>query len=522
MNRYGTLLRMQLYNFFGINRMLHSGDKSEKTRILTFGFAGALIVAIFVAYSCLVCNGLAEMGFTDILPTIMVLTGGSITLVLTFMKSTGVLVGLRDYDMVMSLPVKSSAIVTSRITMIYLTNLAVSLIAGVPSIVIYGIYARPSIGIYLMLVISLLLTPIIPMIISLTVGVVISALSMRSKHNSLVTIVLSIAAMVGFMVLTMQSTGMTEVDITNLSVQIGDSVNRIYPPAAMLSSAIANNNPVQFLEFVALSLVCGVAFVSVVSYFYKTMNTAAFTHYAKGKYSDSAIKVSSPFFTMYKREFSRLISCAIYALNTSMGLVLMLALGFAILYFPADVINKYVDINMLAPAFPMVIATLVSMSSTTCVSLSLEGRHRFIILSSPVRPIDIFNAKIAMNLTMILPVSIITAILVSIALNASIWSIILMIIVPTAYAFFITVLGMYLNVKHPKYDWPSEYYAVKGGSVSLFGTMGFGLAASVIPLLVCMALPSLGWVVMLVAMLVVLFITRIIYRKLANYRLFAY
>ena len=86
------------------------------------GLAVILVLGCLTAYSALFSAGLARAGAADSLPTISVLVCSLITLVLTFLKSSGVLVGLRDYDMVMSLPVKSSEVVLSRLTMTYLTN----------------------------------------------------------------------------------------------------------------------------------------------------------------------------------------------------------------------------------------------------------------------------------------------------------------------------------------------------------------------------------------------------------------
>ena len=57
------------------------------------------------------------------------------------------------------------------------------------------------------------------------------------------------------------------------------------------------------------------------------------------------------------------------------------------------------------------------------------------------------------------------------------------------YACFIAVLGMCMNVMFPRYDWPSEYYAVKGGALSVLTTTGLGMLSSVIPLGLCLALP---------------------------------
>lgn len=520
MRKYKLLLKMQLYNFFGVNRLLHSRDASEKRRTLVIGISGGLVIALLVIYSSLFCKGLAGLGLTDVLPAIAVLICSMITLVLTFLKSTGVLIGLRDYDMVMSLPVNSIAVVSSRLTMVYFMNLAICLIAGVPSIVIYTVYAGPSAGIYFMLLLSIFLIPIIPMIVSLTIGVLITAISMRTRHKNIFSLLLSTIAVLAIVALSFQSQNMSELQIANIGYAISEAVNRIYPPSGMLQAAVTNESLPHFLAFAASSLLIGGAFIAIVSVFYKSLNTAAFSHRTKEGYKMGLIKASSPFMAMYKREFSRYFSCTIYALNSSIGMVLLLVAAIALQFVTFDSFVQQSGAGIIKQALPIVIAVFVSMTSTTSASLSLEGKNRWIMCSVPVKPIDIFKAKIAVNLTVILPITVISAALIGMATKPATLETILLFIVPSAYAFFVSVLGMFLNVKFPKYDWTSEYYAIKGGAISVLATIGGGMASSILPLLLCMVFPSASWIIMGVTVLAVSFAALMLYGKLKACRLF--
>ena len=95
----------------------------------------------------------------------------------------------------------------------------------------------------------------------------------------------------------------------------------------------------------------------------------------------------------------------------------------------------------------MVISVFITMTSTASASLSLEGKNRWIMCSVPVRTIDIFNSKIAVNLTVICPFALISAALLGFKMGISLKQAILLCIVPMVYACFISVLGMYMNVK---------------------------------------------------------------------------
>ena len=77
-----------------------------------------------------------------------------------------------------------------------------------------------------------------------------------------------------------------------------------------------------------------------------------------------------------------------------------------------------------------------------------------------------------------------------------------------------------MNVKFPKYDWTSEYYAVKGGAISVLATMGIGMLSSVIPLLICAVLQDYSTLVMLVVSALLIAVSLALYGQLRRYQLY--
>ena len=446
--KYKYLLRMQLYNLFGINRLIHSRDKQEKQRSAIVGALGLTAIAILVVYTTKFSNSMALAGLSEALPTLMVVVCSLATLTLTFVKSTGVLIGLKDYDMVMSMPVSTISIVTSRITMLYLINLIIGFIAMLPSSIIYVVYEHPPVFSYLFLVGVLFLTPIIPMIISLSLGVLIVAVSSHSRHKNVFSLVLSTVAILMIVLASAKTQSMDATQINNLGVAMAEAVNKFYPPAILFTNALLHNDLAGFVIFATVSLLLGIAFITIVSHYYKRLNTAVFSHYAKKEYK--------------------------------MG----------------------------------------TLTSTTAASLSLEGKNRWIMCSAPTQARTVYNSKIAVNLTVILPVLYISAIFIRIAITCSLMQTVLLFIIPTVYTFFISVLGVYLNIKFPKYDWTSEYYAVKGGAISVLATVGGGMASSLTPLYLCIIFPHYQMMIMFGITCLILLATLAIYLKVCRTQLY--
>lgn len=522
-NRYLLLLKMQLYNLFGINRILNSHSKKEKQRSMALGGLAIFIIGLMIVYSTTISMSIASMGAVNILPTISALICSLITLILTFLKSSGILIGLRDYDMVMSLPVKNSEVVLSRLTMVYLTNLLISMIVMLPSVVIFGINAETGISGNIMFLLSFFFLPVIPMIISLGLGVLISVISSRSKHKNILSLVLSTLIVLLIVAASTKAQNMNTDEILNIGILFSNMTNEIYPPAALVSKAVEQQNWLYFLIFFGMSVLISIIFVGIVAHFYQKMNTATFNHSAT-KFEGKILQVSSPLKAMYKREFERYFSCTIYALNSTIGMVLLLVVAVLLLFISPEVLEQQSNIfglsQMLRQILPLVIAVFITMTSTASASLSLEGKNRWIMCSAPVRAIDIFNSKIAVNLTVICPFVLISAVLLGFKMGISLTQAILLCIVPTVYACFISVLGMYMNVKFPKYDWTSEYYAVKGGAISVLATMGVGMLSSLIPLFVCIAFQNISSLIMVATSILLLVFSIILYRQLQQYQLY--
>lgn len=524
-NKFLLLLKIQLYNFAGINSILHSKSAKEKRRSKVIALVALVALVVLVLYSSLVSFGMARMGMADTLPTLSVLIFSLITLVFTYLKSTGVLIGLRDYDMVMSLPVKNHQIVMSRLAMVYLTNLAVGLIVAIPAMIAYGVYLNPSIDGYTIFMLSLLFVPIIPIVITLGVGMLIMVISFRFRHKNIVALVFGVLVV---LILVAGGAQLQDADMSKLAdigLAISNATNRVYPPALMISKAVIGCDWWDFLLFAAISVFVATLFIGVVSHFYKRMNTTAFSQHTSLRYIQSDHKQASPVMSMYKREFSRYFSCTIYALNSSIGLVLLLVISVMLLFVSPDIVEKQIGLTglnqMLQQMLPMLPALFIGISCTTSASLSLEGKNRWIMCSLPVRAIDIFNSKIAVNLTVTFPFTFISSVLLGITMQATLAEWIFLFLIPTVYACFISVTGMFLNVKFPRYDWTSEYYALKGGAISVLATCLIGLMSSMIPLCLCIILPDFRYAIFGCTAIVLIAITLLLYGKLHKQQLFA-
>lgn len=522
MNRFNALLKVQLLGVFGINKVIHTKDKKEKRNAKWMGAVYLLVILAMLGYSIGFSLGYAYLGLAKQLPSMSLMISAMLTIVFTFLKSTGVLVGMKDYDMVMSLPVSTSEVVTSRLLMVYFLNFLVGCMILIPADITYGISQNSSISVWLMMAGGLVLAPLLPMMLAFALGALIMAAASRFKYKNAVVITLSIVAVIGVLAGSFLLTG-GEDQFKEIGTLVADMVNRYYPPSALFSQALNNKSAVSYGIYAAISIGSAAVFITVLAAFYKKLNSAFSNHFTRSDYKVGELKTASPFMALYKREWKRFTSCSIYVLNTGIGEVMLIGLGISLLVINPETIVQTLEIpgalDMLGSYMPFIMAFIIGISSTTACSISMEGKNRWIMCSLPVKNKEVFNAKIALNLTLLIPAVLITGVLVCVGLKLGMMDAILTFIVPFAYALFISIIGLAVNLKFPKYDWNNEQQAVKG-SAAVGITLGIGMGAVFIPFIISMLLPDYRTQILMAAVVVILLIAAYTYKKIGTFKLY--
>ncbi len=522
MSKCWLLLKVQLLGLFNINRTFHTNNKKEKRQLISMGALMLFVVVIMVGYSAGMAVACAYFGRADALPPLILLVCAACTLIITFLKSNGVLFGFRDYDMVMSLPVKSWEVIISRLLSVYAMNLLISGVIMLPAIIVYGVTYSVSLSVWCMLVLSLFLASLLPMMISMVAGVIITAISVRFRYKNLLTILLSTVAILALL-LGSFAVPEDEAVLAEIFDMVVQKVYSIYPMAKLYSEALMNDNWGRFGQFALISIGVSILFVVLLSAFYNKINSALFSVRSKGNYHLKELKTSTPFMALYKKELRRLISSPTYVMNTCFGAVMLLVLAIAFPFINLEYVGSefgMVDImSVIKPLAPWIITFLVSISSATSSAISLEGKSRWIMCSAPVTTKVVFNSKIAVSLSYMVPSILISSTLIAISLQTNFIETIALFVIPLLFCIFICVAGLVFNLKFPKYDWTSEYQAVKN-SASGLATMGTGMGLVFAFYILTFLLIEIPWLTLLVAIVVLLPATVIIYRRITALKLY--
>ncbi|MDZ4195633.1 MAG: hypothetical protein U1C51_00125, partial [Candidatus Izemoplasmatales bacterium] len=194
----------------------------------------------------------------------------------------------------------------------------------------------------------------------------------------------------------------------------------------------------------------------------------------------------SLFQSMFLKEIRKFFSVPIYALNTGIGLIMLLMISVGMIAFRQDVMLYLYEIFQLSSFSAEAVSVIligfcIGMVYTSAISLSLEGKQFWIIKSLPIDAKKVMLAKIAFNIFLQLSIGLVGTILLGIGLQLSIWSILALLLFTISYSIFSSIAYAWVNLFLPKFDFINETEVVKqslASLVSIFG--GFATIALIV------------------------------------------
>lgn len=279
------LTKIQLISSFGLNKALHTRDVKERQKMLwlTIGILIGIVMMAVVSfgYSYMIAETLEQIGRPELLLAIMMAVTCLIGFFTTIYKASGVLFGSKDYDLVMSLPIKTSHIVASRVAQLYVLNLFFSLMVMVPAGIVYAIKVNPGVLYYLYFLMTLLFIPLVPIIAATIIGALISWVSSRFKGSRIITLILTFVVIIAIIVGSGQINGNNPQLLADMSAQIADQIYNLYPLTLMYVNAVCSFQFDSLVLFIGFSLISFMLFTIVLGSKYKAIHTGLTTSFSK-------------------------------------------------------------------------------------------------------------------------------------------------------------------------------------------------------------------------------------------------
>ena len=512
MKKLWILIRVQIYNFFPINKIRYSKNNKSSGSITSLG-----ITALFVSsciYNIMTAKTLAQVGQQELILAYMSAVSSFAILFLTIFYSNGILFGSRDMEALLSLPVKGLDIISSKFMFMYLLNFFIGLMFMLPGGIVWvGSESLGAVDIILFFL-SILFVPLIPICIASCMGIIIVVASSFFKRKNIVALIFSFAMIgsVGYMAVSAMG------NENSIGIILAKQITGLYPISKLFMQYY--NFPMYIGEglFIFLSTAVFYIFIKIVSSKYGLLNTLAKTTpgYADNK---ETYNRKSLFVALYKKELGRFLSSYMEVLNAGFGVILLCVFSIFLLFNSVEQIGRYVGIENINEYFsnlsPLFIAAMLVISCPAASAISLEGKNIWILQSSPAKVKTILNSKIALNLTLHMIGYIISVFVFILKLDMNFIQIFNLIIVPICYSLFITVTGVALNKKYPNYNWESEMIVVKQSMPVILSGLT-GMVALIIPIILYLVLKLMITYILQATSIFLLVISSVVYKNVSN------
>ena len=254
MKQIFVLTRMQLGGALDFLNFNHKKDRRKNVSASLVLFLGFLLFA-FISGSYSYAMGLAmkQTGQLEILPGFFMAATSIVVLFTSIFRAKGILFGFKDYDILMSLPVKTSYIVASRLLQLYIITIVFTAGMMLPCYFSYGLLARPEWTFYPVAIVALFFIPLIPIIIASIIGVLLGYISSSFKYTNIVSLVLSMLLLIGiFFGSLFLKDEQQLIDIGNF---FRNQMNSLYPLARWYHAGVTELNLLYLVLFLLTSMI---------------------------------------------------------------------------------------------------------------------------------------------------------------------------------------------------------------------------------------------------------------------------
>ena len=511
-----VLAKLNLCNIYGINVFLNNKDRKAKKVYVALSATLLFLVALVAVYVGMLVYGYVAIGIEEVIPAYLIMISSMIMLAFGLFKAGSVIFGQKGYDILCSLPVSSKSIVIARIIRMYVENIIFTLVIMMPGIIVYGLLIKPAVSFYLVGIIVILLVPFVPMTISIIIGALITSISSRTKHKSIIGAIIPIIIVVGSLLFTGRLSAvegqLTPEMLASLAGVVTGIIENVYPPAVWFGNMMLGACDIEAVLFIFASFaVLGIT-VYVIGANFQRICQALYGTVAKHDFTMGAQEQHYVAVTLVKREFKRYFASTVYLSNTIMGPILAVAMTVSLFFIDLESSLAMLPIKIdVVGILPLAIGTIFCIMNTTSTSLSMEGKEWWLIKSLPLTSKQILDAKLLMNLILFGPFYVVAVVISIIALKPSGLEIIWMIISPATLILFSCVWGLFINLKVPVFNWENETSIVKQSVSALVG----GICGSIVGVVMMFGLAfvpvSLGWIIKIAYMVVLLVITAMLY-----------
>ena len=409
------LLRNNLLQLSHANQLRYA-DTKNRTKTITLymliamilmGLLAYLIYSLKIIYS--IAWSLEEVVTELVVP--MVLICVILNIAISIFWGSGLLLSDTNIDSVLALPIPLRTLILSKLTVLFMVEVALTVALLLPMMVLFGLTAGMGFPFYLIVLGITILFPVIPGLLGTMFGTQIYRI-LKNSSARIARLKAAAAILILFAFMIFMFCKFPDIAAGNFGDVISTSTFTLY--AGQYIHRLLNG------DYLLIGIYFGGVFLIGVTLLYGLIKIF------RNWYSNDAIQGSksqpvdwnkqttkqhSPVSALLERERTRYFSLPVYLTNTACGL-LFAAVFVLLVVLMSDKITPY--IYQLAEYFQVPFADydvlfiyafsiLTTISCTTYVSISIEGKQIEILKSLPIAAKCLFRVKLLHHLSMSVP-----------------------------------------------------------------------------------------------------------------------
>jgi len=386
----------------------------------------------------------------------------------------------RDNEMLLSMPIPPSAILTTRISLVYGMSLLYSGVVWLPACLYYWIFGAPAAGAVVFEVLLLFLVALLVTVLTCALGWVVALVSSRVRNKSIVIVVLSLIGFFGYYYLCMNMMSLLQKLLLNAEA-LGSGMRTWLNLLYQLGQAAAGSLKAMLIFAGVTVGLFALCFFLLSKSFVRIVTRAQGTQKKNGKITVKASGVSS---ALLRRELKRFTSSPTYMLNCGFGLVMLPVLAVFSLV-KRELLTSVLTgmgqmlpwVSSLLPMFVIImVCVITSMNAISTPSVSLEGKNLWILRSLPVSGRQILRAKLTLHIRLNILPALFAAVVLGYCLNLTPLTIGLILFYCAVFVWLCGVFGLVVGVLRPNFQWTTETMPIKQSvNVMLSMLLGFAL-----------------------------------------------
>ena len=371
----------------------------------------------------------------------------------------------KDNEMLLAMPIPPTTILTTRMTLVYGMSLLYSGLVWLPTAVYAWIFSPVTTGAVVFQVLLIFLVALFVTVVTCVLGWVVALVSIRVKNKSFVIVVLSLVFFAGYYYVCFNMMGLIQKFLMNAQA-IGEGI-RVWANLLYQLGMAATGDGKAMLIFTGITLALfALCFFALSKSF---LHIAIRTHSESRKAGKVSVKSTGVASALLSRELKRFVSSPTYMLNCGFGIAILLVLTvFALV--KRELLDRMITAigsmlpgveQMLPMAVLLTVCMCSGMNAVSTPSVSLEGKHLWILRSLPVSGKMVLSAKLRLHLWLNLPAALFAVVVLGLCLKLEALTIGLCAAFTAAFLWLTGAFGLMLGVLRPDFQWNSEAMPIK-------------------------------------------------------------